>query len=107
MDDKGKHRVMTIPTNEEIDSFVGGVRAKNTHKSPSDPCKPFNGYVGSWFCKMPMLLAQIWPTNATSDFIAHFINFENRTNLIRIQNGMEMASVCVCNQNMFWSSSNI
>ena len=52
MADKGKHRVITIPTDNKIDSFVGGVRAKNTDKSPSDPCKPFNGYVGSWFCKM-------------------------------------------------------
>ena len=33
MDDKGKHRVIKIPTDNEIDSFVGGVRAKNTDRS--------------------------------------------------------------------------
>ena len=53
MADQGKHRDITIPTDNKIDSFDGGVRAKNTDKSPSDSCKPFSGYVGSWFSKMP------------------------------------------------------
>ena len=51
MADKGKHRVIMIPADNEIDSFVGGVQPKN-NESPSDTCKPFN--VGSWFSKMPM-----------------------------------------------------
>ena len=42
-----------IPADNEMDNFVDGVRAKITDKFPSDPCKPINGYVGSWFCKMP------------------------------------------------------
>ena len=50
MADQGKHRVITIPTDNDIDSVVGGVRSKN-NESSSDSCKPFN--VGSWFCKMP------------------------------------------------------
>ena len=33
MADKGKRRVITIQTDNEMDSFVGGVRAKNTDKS--------------------------------------------------------------------------
>ena len=45
MADKDKHRVITIPTDNEMDSLLveNGVRAKNTDKSHSDPCKPFHG----------------------------------------------------------------
>ena len=51
MADKGKHRVITIPTDNEIYSFVGGCRAKNTDKAHSDPCNSFNGYVGHSFAR--------------------------------------------------------
>ena len=51
MADKGKNRVIMIPADNEIDSFIGGVRAKKTDKFPSDPCRPFNGYVGCGFSR--------------------------------------------------------
>ena len=55
MADKGEHRVITIPTDYEMNSFVGGnwSSSQNTDKCPSDPCKPFDGYVRPWFCKLP------------------------------------------------------